>query len=232
MMRAPGGWVVAVWLWAGTAPGAEPSDERPRVVMSTNTQRVLSFPPEVRGFSVRDEGVLEVRFIGNRQLLLLGGPNEGLTELILHGPTGPVRRLEVRLLKRDACGGVICEPCRLLPRGHMLQMWGEDDIPVLRGIAWSLEEARAVRLLATSYPIVRIKVKLAGRALREGLLRVDHALWRAGFLHARARVVEGRVFLGGFASDADEARARAAIAPAIAELEEVLTLPLVEESAP
>jgi Pilus formation protein N terminal region len=228
MPRVPWCQVVAVLLWAGTSLGAEPSPERSRMELSPGSQRVFTLPPEVRGFSVRDEGVVEVRSIGSRQLLVMA-LDEGRTELVLHGPFGPVRRIDVRLVKRDACGFFICEPCGLLAKGHMLQMGGVEDVLVLRGIAWSLEEARSVKLLAARYPLVRIEVRLDRRALREGLLRVNHTLWRAGFLHARASVVDGRVSLSGrFASDADEARARAAIASEVVWMEELLGLPVVE----
>jgi len=62
---------------------------------------------------------------------------------------------------------------------------------------------------------------------------VNHALWRAGFLHARVRVLDGRVRLSGrFASDADEARARDAIASTAAWLEEALLPLALEEPSP
>lgn len=228
MPGTPWSQVVAVLLWAGTSFGAELQDERPRVRLSpAGAQRVLSLPPGVRGFSVRDEALMEVRLIGPRQLLLTG-LREGRTELVLHDAFAPMRRIDVLLELRDVCAPFICEPCEL-PRGHMLQLWIRGEDPGLRGIAYTLEEARAVRLIAVRFPYFHLDVRLDRRALQPGLMRVNHALWRAGFLHARATVMDGRVQLSGrFTSEADEARARAAIAPAATELEEAL-LPLAEE---
>lgn len=228
MPGSPWCWLVAALLWSVPSFSAEPSDEKPRVHLSPGSQRVLTLPPEVRGISVRDEALVAARFVGPRQLLLIG-LREGLTELVLHDAFAPMRRMDVRLELRDACALVICEPCELLPKGHMLQLRSMGEFAGLGGIAWSLEEARAVRLIAVRYPDFPVEVRLARRALEEGLLRVNHALWRAGFLHARARVVDGRVLLSGrFASEADEARAREAIASTAAWLEEAL-LPLAEE---
>jgi hypothetical protein len=207
---------------AGDAPGAEQGE----VKFSLGSQRVLTLPPEARGFSIRDEGIVESRLTGRHQLLLVG-LRRGRTELLFFGPHGPIRRIRFHVDRFDACVLVICEACRLLPKGTQLEVTSVGDKPVVRGIARSIEEARAAKHLAWVYPEFSVDVRLSERALREGLLRVNRDLWRAGFLDARAIVVGNEVRLRGhFASELQEELARAAIASSARWLEGALELPL------
>ncbi len=218
-------WILLVGLLVGASPpaGAEPGE----VKFSLGSQRVLTLPPEARGFSIGDERILESRLVGRQQLLLVG-LRRGRTELLFFGPHGPIRRIQFNVDRFEACVLVICEACRLLPKGTQLEVTSMGDRPVVRGIARSIEEARAAKHLAWVYPEFLVDVRLSERALREGLLRVNHDLWRAGFLDARAIVVENQVGLRGhFASELEEELARAAIATSARWLEGALELPIV-----
>jgi hypothetical protein len=227
MLKAPWLWMLAVlWGWAMPAHAAQPVEPMPLLSFWVGTQRVISLPPEVRGFEVRDKDMLEVLLLGPRQLLVIG-QNEGKTELLLYGRHGPIHRMEVRLTS-SGCTLMICGMCRLLPEGTTIKAGSFGAVAALLGVAHTLEEARAVRLIKAEYPNVQLRVQLTERALRAGLMRVNHELWRAGFLDARAIVMGDRVLLtGSFRSDADETRARATIAPYVAWLEERLGLPVL-----
>jgi hypothetical protein len=209
---------------AGDVPGAEQAE----VKFNLDGQRVLTLPPEARGFSIRDEEIVGSRLIGRHQLLLVG-LRRGRTELLFFGPQGgPIHRIRFHVDRFDVCTLVICEACRLLPKGTQLTLGNVGDRPVIRGIARSIEEARAAKHLTWVYPQFGLDVRLSERALREGLLRVNHDLWRAGFLHARAIVVGNQVGLRGhFASELEEELARAAIASSARWLEGALELPIV-----
>jgi hypothetical protein len=228
MWSKPRSWVMAVLLWGATSASAEtPHEERPELTFWVGTLKTLPLPPAVRGFAVRDEGMVEAK-VADGQLQLIG-LEQGLTELVLFGPNGPVRRFNLRLEPGGGCTLMICDMCKLLPEGHALRAVPLGEHVALRGIAYSLEEARAVKTIAALYPNVLIQVQLDDRAVRLGLLRVNHELWRAGFFDARAIVVGDRVLLSGhFASDAAESRARATIAPYVTWLEERLGLPVVQ----
>ncbi|HEX8821583.1 MAG TPA: pilus assembly protein N-terminal domain-containing protein [Archangium sp.] len=223
-------WILVVGMLLGTSLPVSAAEAEQRK-LSLGSQRVLTLPPEVRGYSVRDEGMLELRLIGRQHLLVIG-LRRGRTELLLFGPQGPIRRIQYHVDRFELCELVICEACRLLPKGHLLQLGGQGDQPMLRGIAHSIEEARAVKHLAWVYPQFVVDVRLSERAVREGLLRVNHELWRAGFLGARAIVVGNQVGLSGhFASEREEANARAAIASSVHWFEAGLELPLAASGA-
>lgn len=88
MPRQPWFWVMAVLLWSASSAGAE--SQRPTrrdLRFSPGTQRVINMPREVLGFAVRDEGMIEVRPIGNNQLVIVA-MNPGDTQLVLFGRMG------------------------------------------------------------------------------------------------------------------------------------------------
>jgi hypothetical protein len=224
--------LVGMLMGSGLPVSTAKAEDAPRVErveevkFSLGSQRVLTLPPEVRGFSIRDEGMMDARLIGRHHLLLIG-LRRGRTEVLLFGPQGPIRRIPFYLDRFDACTLVICEACKLLPKGTLLELSGPVEQPVVRGIARSIEEAHAVKRLVWTYPQFSVDVRLSERALREGLLRVNHELWRAGFLHARAIVVGRQVRLSGpFDDERQKELAHAAIASSARWLEGALELPL------
>lgn len=228
MRRLSRFWVMAVLLWGATsASAATPLEEPPQITFSVGTLKTLPLPPEVRGFTIRDEDMVEAKIQDGQ--LLLAGLEQGVTELVLFGPYGPVSHSKLRLEPGGGCTLVICDLCKFLPEGHALRLVFGADRLIVRGIAHSLEEARAVKNIASLYPNVAIQAQLDDRAVHQGLLRVNRELWRAGYLDARAIVVGDRVLLSGhFASDAAESLARATIAPYATWLEDRLGLPIVQ----
>jgi hypothetical protein len=228
MLKAPWYWMLAVLLgWATPASALPPAQEPSSVSLGVGTQKVLGIAHELRGFEVRDRGRVEVRSIGNRQLLLTGA-QEGLTELVIYGRHGPIQRFQILVRSQELICG-ICDACTILPAGHQLRIGVVGDILTVRGVASSLEVARGVRLMREEFPRLLVDVKLTEQAVRAGLLRVNHELWRAGFLEARAIITGDQVLLTGrFKSDADETRARATIAPYVTWLEERLGLPILQ----
>jgi Flp pilus assembly secretin CpaC len=224
-------WVIVLLgiLLPVVASGAEeevPMAEEVPIHLAVGSQKVILLPPEVRGFSVRDEGTLELRPVG--RYLLLIGLESGRTEFLLFGPQGPIRRYQVRVVKSMGCTLFICEACRLLPKGHELEIGSAGDRPAIRGIAYSIDEARGVNHLASEFPSFVVDVKLSERALREALLRINHELWREGFLDARV-IVQGKdvVLTGHFRSKLEETSAVGTIAPYVEWLSDGLGLPIL-----
>jgi hypothetical protein len=209
------------------AAGAEavPKAEEVPIHLAVGSQKVIALPPEVRGFSVRDEGTLSLRPVGS--YLLLIGLEAGRTEFLLFGPQGPIRRYQVRVDKLMGCTLTVCEVCRLVPKGHDFEFGWKDDRWVIRGIAHSIDEARGVNHIASEFPQFIVDVRLSERALREALLRINHELWRAGFLDARVIVQENEVVLSGhFKSKLEETVAVGTIAPYVEWLADGLGLPI------
>ena len=233
-------WILMVAVLVGAVPpagatetGGVPGVEQGEVRFGLDHQRVVTLPPEARGFSIRDESIVGARLLGGRQLLLVG-LRRGRTELLFFGPQGgPIRRIRFRVDRYDACTLVICEVCQMLPKGTHLEVSMVEDRVVIRGIARRIEDVRAVKHILWVYPRIMVDIRLSERAVREELLRVNHALWRAGFLQARAIVVGNRLGLSGtFANDRDQELARASITAAAHWLEEALRLPLVPIGSP
>ncbi|WP_309897129.1 pilus assembly protein N-terminal domain-containing protein [Archangium sp.] len=233
-------WILMVGVLVGavppagaTEPGDVPGVEQGEVKFGLDHQRVVTLPPEARGFSIRDESIVGARLIGRHQLLLVG-LRRGRTELLVFGPQGgPIRRIRYRVDRYDVCTLVICDVCQMLPKGTHLEVTLVEDRVVIRGIARSIEDVRAVKHVLWVYPRIMVDMRLSERAVREELLRVNHALWRAGFLQARAIVVGNRLELSGtFANDRAQEVARAAITASAHWLEVALGLPIVPIGSP
>jgi hypothetical protein len=233
-------WILLVGVLVGAVPpagateaGDVPAAGQGEVRFGLDSQRVVPLPPEARGFSIRDESIVGARLTGRHQLLLVG-LRRGRTELLVFGPQGgPIRRIRFRVDRYDVCELVICEVCQMLPKGTHLQVTMVEDRVVIRGIARSIEDVRAVKHILWMYPRIMVDMRLSEHAVREELLRVNHALWRAGFLQARAIVVGNRLGLSGtFANDRDQELARASITASAHWLEEGLRLPIVPIGSP
>jgi hypothetical protein len=193
-------------------------------------QREIVIPGGIRGYAVRDEDMVQVRQGDSiHKLLLIAGMRRGITEVLLFKDRGPFRRLKIWIGTSGDGMQMICVICKVFPEGNAL--WIEsvgDGHLVVKGTAYTLEEARAVMLVMSEYRQVSADVQVTERAVREGLLRVNHALWSEGFLDARAVVVGHQVLLTGrFKSDEEESRARATLAPHARWLEERLGLPVL-----
>lgn len=221
--------VLALLLGGGAPAWAQSSIPEQYHRMHPGTMRMIVLPPDARGYAVRDEDMVEIRQGPARNTLWMIALQRGVTEVFLFGPQGPVRRIKVWSGTAGDGMEMICEICKLFPQGSAL--WIESvsyDQLLVRGTAYTLEEARSVKIILSEYRHISADVQLTERALREGLLRVNHALWSAGFLDARAVVVGNQVELTGrFKSDADESRARATLAPYAQWLEERLGLPIL-----
>lgn len=224
-------WMVMLALLLGGGAPARAQSSIPEQYhrMHPGTMRMIVLPPEARGYAVRDEDMVEIRQGPARNTLWMIALRRGITEVFLFGAQGPIRRIKVWSGTSGDGMEVICVVCKLFPEGSAL--WIESvayDRLLVRGTAYTLEEARSVKLITSEYWHISADVQLTERALREGLLRVNHALWSAGFLDARAIVVGNHVeLIGRFKSDADESRARATLAPYAQWLEERLGLPIL-----
>lgn len=227
MLRASRIGLLALLLGVGAPAWAQASIPEQYHRLHPGSQRAIVIPPGLRGFAVRDEDMVEVRPAGP-QVLLLIAYRRGITEVLLFGDQGPIRRLKVWVGTSGDGMLVICDVCKFFPAGHALWMEGVGDRLLVKGTAYTLEEARAVKLITSEYRNILADVKVTERALREGLLRVNHALWSEGFLDARAVVVGNEVVLTGrFKSDEDESRARATLGPYAQWMEERLGLPVL-----
>jgi Flp pilus assembly secretin CpaC len=224
MSRQPWYWVMAVLLWSASDAAAQPRlPKKWNTSLSPGTQKVVTFPREVVGFGVRDEGVIEVRPIGNNQLWIIA-TNPADTQLVLFGRMGPVSYIDIRV-RAINLEMRVCQLCKFLPRDTMIQVgFAEGTALKVSGVAWTLEELRGVKLISQVAPFrVIIDVQLANeRPLREALVVVNRELWRQGYLDSRAVVVGDRVQLIGPFANGEEILARATIAPYIEWLEDRL----------
>lgn len=229
LLRASWMGLLALLLGGGAPASAQPSVPEQYQRIHPGNQRLIVIPKDVRGYAVRDEDMVQIRQGPMRNTLLVISLRRGITEVLLFGAQGPIRRIKVWSGTSGDGMEMICVVCKLFPEGSAL--WMESvayDRLLVRGTAYTLEEARAVKLITSEYRYISADVQLTERALREGLLRVNHALWRAGFLDARAIVVGNHVELTGrFKSDAEESRAKATLAPYAQWLEERLGLPIL-----
>ncbi len=222
--------LLALLLGVGAPAWAQDSIPEQYQRILPGTMRLIVMPPGVRGFAVRDPGMVEVRLGQIPNTLMVISLERGITELLLFGAQGPIRRIKLWMGSSGDGFLVICEVCKFFPEGHALwiESVGASGRLLVRGTAYTLEEARSVKLLTSWSRNISSEVQLTERALRMGLLRVNRELWSAGFLDARAVVVGSQVVLTGrFKSDEDESRAKATLAPYGRWLEDRLGLPIL-----
>lgn len=192
------------------------------------TMKLIIMPQEVRGYAVRDPGMVELRPGPVRNTVYVISLERGITELLVFGEHGPIQRVKLWMGSSGDGFLMICEICKAFPEGNALwvESAGGGRLRV-RGTAYTLEEARSVKQVLSWSRDIFSEVQLTERALRGGILQVNRELWRAGFLDAHVVVVGAQVVLTGrFKSDEDEARARATVAPYARWLEDRLGLPI------
>ncbi len=190
------------FAFAGAA-AAQAADEPPdglpaKVSVAVGTQRVLTVPG-LRAFAHAALnpgcGTITVRPAGEEQLLLIG-ETVGEAKLLLFTDGAPPREQRVRV-RRGGLDGRVCELCRMLPAGYGADVRQSGAEVFVAGTMTSIDEALAAGRAKKVYPQIRIVARLREDVVREALLELGHALWRAGFLGHRAVVREGRVALVG-----------------------------------
>ncbi|QRN93765.1 pilus assembly protein N-terminal domain-containing protein [Archangium violaceum] len=181
-------------LLALFAAGSARAQEGSTISLGVGTQKVLPVPGTTR-IAVGDPNIIEVKIIGNSQVLLIG-QSEGKTTLLIWKSSGQRVSYLVTVRKQDP-NEVISEIKKLLGEieGVSVRMVG--DRIYLDGQAYTTGDAERIDQVVSLYPNVKSFVKVAPNAKKLVAQNLTAAFQKAGLRNVQVNVVGATIFLEG-----------------------------------
>ncbi|WP_257459065.1 pilus assembly protein N-terminal domain-containing protein [Archangium lipolyticum] len=177
-----------------TAGSAWAQEGGSNISLGVGTQKVLPVPGTTR-IAVGDPSIIEVKIIGNSQVLLIGQA-EGKTTLLIWKSSGQRVSYLVTVRKQDP-NEVISEIKKLLGEieGVSVRMVG--DRIYLDGQAYTTGDADRIQEVVSLYPNVKSFVKVAPNAKKLVAQNLTAAFQKAGLRNVQVNVVGATIFLEG-----------------------------------
>ncbi len=181
-------------LLALFAAGSARAQEGSTINLGVGTQKVITVPGTTR-IAVGDPSIIEVKIIGNTQVLLIGQA-EGKTTLLIWKSSGQRISYLVTVRKQDP-NEVISEIKKLLGEieGVSVRMVG--DRIYLDGQAYTTGDAERIDQVVSLYPNVKSFVKVAPNAKKLVAQNLTAAFQKAGLRTVQVNVVGSTIFLEG-----------------------------------
>ncbi|MGZ3460541.1 MAG: type II and III secretion system protein family protein [Archangium sp.] len=185
--------VLGAWLVLFAA-GSARAQESSTLNLGVGTQKVLSVPGTTR-IAVGDPSIIDVKAIGNDQVLLIGSA-EGKTTLLVWRSSGQRLSYLVTVRKQDP-NEIITELKKLLGEieGVSVRMVG--DRIYLDGQAYTSADAERIDQVVSLYPNVKSFVKVAPNAKKLVAQNLTAAFQKAGLRDVQVNVVGSTLFLEG-----------------------------------
>ncbi|HLL53411.1 MAG TPA: pilus assembly protein N-terminal domain-containing protein [Myxococcaceae bacterium] len=170
------------------------ADESTNITLGVGTQKVISIPG-IQRVAVGDGSIIDVKNIGNNQLLL-AGQGEGKTTLIVWKSSGQRVTYLVSVRKQDP-GEVIGEIKKLLGEVEGVTVRTVGDRIYLDGQAYTTQDADRIEQIVGLYPNVKSFVKIAPNAKKLVAQSLNANFQKAGLRNIQATVVGSTIFLEG-----------------------------------
>jgi pilus assembly protein CpaC len=185
--------VLGTWLVLFVA-GTARAQEGTSISLGVGTQKVLTVPGATR-IAVGDPSILDVKVIGNSQVLIIGQA-EGKTTLLVWKSSGQRVSYLVAVRRQDP-NEVISEIKKLLGEieGVTVRMVG--DRIYLDGQAYTTADAERIDQVVSLYPNVKSFVKVAANAKKLVAQNLSAAFQKAGLRNVQVNVVGATIFLEG-----------------------------------
>jgi pilus assembly protein CpaC len=203
--------LAALLLLLGAPASAE---EGGNVALGVGTQKVLTVQGANR-VAVGDPQVLDVRALGNNQLLLIGA-SEGKTTLLVWKSSGQRVSYLVSVRKQDP-NELITEIKKLLGEIEGVNVRMVGDRIYLDGQAYTQSDADRIDQVVGLYPNVKSFVKIAPNAKKLVAQNLNAAFQKAGLKNVQANVVGSTIFLEGSVESQQDLQKAELITKAIGE---------------
>lgn len=190
------------------------AQEGGNISLGVGTQKVLMVNG-IERVAVGSPEVVEVKTIGNNQILLIGG-SEGKTSLLIWRRNGPRVTYTVSVRRQDP-NETISEIKKLLGEieGVSVRMVG--DRIYLDGQAYTQSDADRIDQVVGLYPNVKSFVKIAPNAKKLVAQNLNAAFQKAGLRNVQATVVGSTIFLEGSVESQQDMQKAELITKAIGE---------------
>lgn len=204
--------LLACGLFATAATAA--AEEGSTINLGVGTQKVINVPGASR-VAVGDASVIDVKNLGNNQLLI-SGQAEGKTTLMVWKSSGQ-RVSYLVSVKRQDPNEVIGEIKKLLGEveGVTVRMVG--DRIYLDGQAYTTQDADRIEQIVGLYPNVKSFVKIAPNAKKLVAQNLNANFQKAGLRNVQANVVGSTIFLEGSVESQQDLQKAELITKAIGE---------------
>jgi pilus assembly protein CpaC len=203
---------VAVMLMCGSLSAL--GQEGGNVSLGVGAQKVLTIQ-NIQRVATGNPAVLEVKSLGNSQLLL-SGAGEGKTTLLVWKTTGQRATFNVSVRKQDP-SEVISEIKKLLGDIEGVNVRPIGDGIYIDGQAYTQTDFDRIEQVVQLYPNVKNMVHIAPNAKKLVAQNLNAAFQKAGLKNVQANVVASTIFLEGSVESQQDMQKAELITKAIGE---------------